>query len=157
MLPPIKRLDCPFHMGDFEENRQETLMIAMERHVELNPQLPFEDLTSEEKADFIHGVETDRLRDEWLARIDTFLSLELDYLRLDVTSCRCQAGCCRFDVYVLGMLRFSAPVHPKRLEIFGALERDQDRLRQTLERNNIPKEDIFFVDSPGYEGTGDCS
>lgn len=153
MMPFIRRLDCAFHMGDAEGHRRpiEVFKLAEERHRDLDPQVPFESLTSGERAEAIHDIKNDLLFEVWQKSFFSFTNRPLDLLRLDISVCRCQRGCCRLGVEVFGMLDWSVWSSPERIEVFGAVERDHDELRLVLERKGIHAERIFFVDNQGCE------
>lgn len=154
-FPDLKRLDVSFDVGDNFENTANTLDCVKSWHDRSDRTpgaTPFEDLTDVERWDLLHEEKHDGLFDIWIIKIFAFIDIEdLNLLRLELTNCRCPAGCCRMG---LTLLEYSDDtpyyLYPTRIELVGILERDKCPCKEMLTRHGgMPLDHIFFVDSIG--------
>lgn len=83
----------------------------------------------------------------WLSSVDAILSMSLDTLRLDLTNCRCPAGCCRLWLEALDLFEFNDPnCYPNCIEIIGAEDWEQALMVAAIEdKHHSPKGRIFFI------------
>lgn len=157
-FPQVKRLDIAFDMQDVEENSAYTLALVKswrDRPDRTPGTTPFEELTDAERWDLLHEDKKGALTfDVWPSKTKACMEINnLDLLRVDLTSCRCLVGCCRMGPILLEFLDIDHDEdyrYPKRIEIVGILEREQDACRDALAQyGQVPLDRVFFVDNPG--------
>lgn len=147
-IPLVKKLDCAFDMRDVAENS-----FALVQGLRAGNRLDavgedFERLSRNDRWELLHRANTFELMYVWVMKIDAFLALDLDLLRLDLSNCRCPIGCCRLWKELLENLAFddTAERYPKRIEIVGAMKEEEDLWRATIRGcSEIPLERVFFV------------
>lgn len=157
----VKNLDCAFDKRDLIGGIFSTL--NMEKAAKLDPvRKDFERPVSRTQEWYsLHSDNTMALLKVWREKIDAFKVLNLDLLRLDLSSCQCLWGCCRPGKNLLRNLTFDiAPSYygqtqtvaryPRRIEIIGALLKEENMWRKAIERSSeVPVERVFFVGAPG--------
>ena len=154
-FPPLKRLDVNFDMRDIFENSAYTLDCVKSWHDRLDRTpgvTPFEELTDAERWNLLHEEKLEGIWHVWSTKMSTCTTMnDLDLLRLDLTNCRCPAGCCRMGPHLLGYLEFRPDYSlPKRIEIVGIIETEKKFCKELLtEGGDIPLDHIFFVDRQG--------
>lgn len=157
-FPQVKRLDIAFDMRDVVENSAYTLALVKSRQDGPNRtsgRTPFEELTDAERWYLLHEEKKGLLAfDVWPYKTIACMRISnLDLLRLDLTNCRCLVGCCRMGPDLLESLDIHHDEdyeYPKRIEIVGILEREQQACTDALAQyGQIPLDRVFFVDSPG--------
>lgn len=152
-IPPVKKLDCAFDMRDVAENTS-----AMVQRMKAENRLDvvgddFERLSRSEKAELLHRESFLDLLYVWTDKIDAFIVLDLDLLRLDLSNCRCLSGCCRLGQGLLENLDFDQTYaeYPQRIEIIGALKEEENLWRAAVRRgSHVPLERVFFIDAPEH-------
>jgi len=149
--PPIKRLDCAFDMRDNVDDSYCNLWnfnSEKEFYDQDFGEGCFERLTREEKWDIIHEAKVDDLMEAWQSYVEAIEPMNLDLLRLDLTDCRCSAGCCRLGRQILETFDYNnSDCYPSRIEIVGAQEWEEASVIAAMEnRNECLKGRIFLVD-----------
>ena len=153
-------LDISFDVADIYEDSISTLEFVKDWHdgPDRSPgALPFDQLRRDQRWDLLHEAKVDGLTvDVWPSKVSACMAISnLDLLRLDLSNCRCLAGCCRLSPSLLGTLDDwrneddDEREYLKRIEVVGILERERDACRDALNDTAIPLDRVFFVDSRG--------
>ena len=148
----IKRIDCEFSMEDSTITHADAYMAVEKMHPFNSQDVPFANWSRDEIQLAIHQALCDEIHRYWnRAKRACLFCWALDLWRIDLTHCRCPAGCCRLALtfaYDL-LLETQHDVH-KRFEFRGLSNEERDQLRVMLEDNGVtPGCEVFFVDQAG--------
>ena len=149
----IKRIDCEFSMEDFTFSHAVTYEAVKKMHPFNAQQVAFANWSRDEIQRAIHQALCDEIHRYWnRAKHACLCSWALDLWRIDLTNCRCPAGCCRLaPTFAYDLLRETQhDEQHKRFEFRGLSVEERDKLQVMLEENGVtPAYEVFFIDQAG--------
>ena len=149
----IKRIDCEFSMEDFTMTHADAYKGVEKMHPFNSQEVPFATWSRDEIQLAIHQTLLNTLHRYWnRAKLACLSSWALDLWRIDLTDCRCPAGCCRLaPTFAYDLLRETRhDAQHKRFEFRGLSIEERDKLQVMLEENVVtPAYEVFFIDQAG--------